>query len=349
MGRPEGAINIIGAYGPASEDADEATLFFNTPTKWIEDAAPETPTIMGGDINVKLHDGDVEGGGARSPKDLKVQEILEEANMTSALRATRNFNGVFSYSKNRASEDAPLTAASLIDHFLVPTTCVEWVLGASLQDARAIRNTSDHKLLLMDYCNREKMSTPTYCEGMMVRPGFSSPKREGVDIFQAFLVETPEPKTGTPAPLSPIEQIKAYTTALLSLKPTTKWETAKTILSTIFDSFTSLYGDTLHRYGVAQNTSSRKVEKPKPLPEVPGEPLWNYLPGLQANQLRLYVELLQRDLLLTTNSAHTRQALTKLQQASAKVLEVLVDHLSSSPYHANQLKIAASLHQEVES
>jgi hypothetical protein len=70
---------------------------------------------------------------------------------------------------------------------------------------------------------------------------------------------------------------------------------------------------------------------------------------LQANQLRLYVELLQRVLLLTTNSAHTRQALISLQQASAKVLEVLVDHLSSSPYHANQLKIAASLHQEVES
>ena len=90
------------------------------------------------------------------------------------------------------------------------------------------------------------------------------------------------------------------------------------------------------------------MEKPRPLPAKPGEPLWNYLPGVQANTIRKYIDFLQQDLYLTNNGPQMRESLLNIQIATAHVLQVLVDHLSSSVYHINQLAIAQTLHQETE-
>ena len=147
---------------------------------------------------------------------------------------------------------------------------------------------------------------------------------------------------------SPADQIKAFTAKLLSLNEKTLWTEAKKTLSEIFDSFTTLYGDELHSYAVAGGLVSRKVEKPRPLPATPGEPLWNYMPGVQANTIRKYIDFLHQDLYLTTNEPQMRESLLNIQLATAHVLQVLVDHLSSSVYHINQLTIARTLHQEME-
>jgi len=192
---PDGAINLTGVYGPAGTEDKEAELLFVTVLKWAREARLE-PTLIRGDINVKLHDGDVENRNPRSAKDLLVQELLEQGNFRSALRATGRCRDPNHYSFHKidgANHQRVPLSGSLVDHVLVPAHLMNNVMGVALRDISILRGPeTDHQLLVVDYWEEGRSNITTHIQGLKLRPTLPSPPKDEREEFEARMSQRKE-------------------------------------------------------------------------------------------------------------------------------------------------------------
>ena len=336
---PDGAINILGVYGP-QDDMDTAKSLFATVLRWAA-AAGSTPTIIGGDLNIKMDDRDVENGKARSTKDEMVEEQLAAASFTSALRATRRCRGGnrFSFFKLDEHHQPVPDSGSLIDHFLVPEQHLQLVTGIALRDVAGLRGpTADHRLLIMDFLDTGRRSTPTHTKGLRLRPTMPSPSRDTMKEFADSLKDMDLEKQQAYA-----EQIEALSATWQTLgehdaaRTAELWSTctSKTtdlapdwqnpasidlntldlmtddVLTATDEAFNSLYRRALGHHALVHDKSCRLKEKDRPLPAVSMEPEWFNLPGMQANELRLLISALKQAGYPRSNTNEIRERIVR--------------------------------------